>query len=356
MLYIAYMALTANVRWQVHGVELDPRVLEVLRSIARLGSLSQAIQEVGLSYRHAWGLLGRYENLLGQPLVTLERGRGARLTGLGVRLADATAECDRELAPQLLRWTAAFNRKTRRSAAAATTVVIRASHDLALAQLRDMTARKRTISLDLHFEGSLDALRALVRHQCDFAGFHIPDSPLRSLMLEPFRALLKNEGLRVLRFADREQGLMVAAGNPLGIQSVRDIAARKARFVNRQPGSSTRLFLDQMLAAHGVRPAQIAGYHSEEYTHAAVAATVASGMADCGFGIEAAARQHHLDFVPVAAERYYLAARAGTLARPGPRALLALLRGAAFRRMIETLPGYRIAPDAQPIKTQTLFQ
>jgi len=356
MLYIAYMALTANVRWQVHGVDLDPRVLEVLRAIARVGSLNQAIQDVGLSYRHAWGLLGRYENLLGQPLVTLERGRGARLTGLGARLADATAECDRELAPQLVRWTAAFNRKVRRGSATAAAVVVRASHDLALAQLRDTMARKRTIALDMSFEGSLDALRALARHQCDFAGFHIPESPLRSLMLEPFRPLLKDEGLRVLHFADREQGLMVAAGNPLGIRSIRDVAARKARFVNRQPGSGTRLFLDQLLAAHGVRPAQIAGYRSEEFTHAAVAATIASGMADCGFGIEAAARQHNLDFVPVAAERYYLAARVGTLARPGPRVLIDFLRSAAFKRMIRSLPGYRVAPSVRPMSAGTLFQ
>ena len=356
MLYIAYMALTANVRWQVHDVELDPRVLEVLRAIARLGSLNQAIREVGLSYRHAWGLLGRYENLLGRPLVILERGRGAQLTDLGARLADATAECDRELAPQLLRWTAAFNRRIQRGAAAPSAVIVRASHDLALARLHEMMARKRTIALDIGFLGSLDALRALARHQCDFAGFHIPESPLRSLMLEPFRPLLKMEGLYVLPFADREQGLMVAAGNPLAIRNIRDIVVRKARFVNRQRGSGTRLFLDQLLAAHSVRPAQIAGYHSEEFTHAAVAATIASGMADCGFGIEAAARRQHLDFVPVATERYYLAARAGTLARAGPRIMIDFLRSAAFKRMIDSLPGYRFPLDVTPTSAKTLFR
>lgn len=339
------MALTASVRWQVDGIELDPRVLDLLRAIERQGSLSQAIHDVGLSYRHAWGLLGRYENLLGERLVTLERGRGATLTPVGKRLAEASAECDRELAPQLERWAADFNRKVKRRSGDASAVVVRASHDMALAQLRDTLARKRTIALDLSFEGSLDALRALARYQCDFAGFHIPDSPLRSLMLEPFRPMLADPSLCLLHFADRQQGLMVSPGNPLGIRDIRDVARHKARFVNRQPGSGTRLLFDQLLMAKGVRPAQVAGYHSEEFTHAAVAAIVASGMADCGFGIEAAARQQNLDFVPVATERYYLVTRKSALARPGPRALLSALSGTAFRSMLGRLPGYH-APAA----------
>lgn len=347
------MALTANVRWHIHDVELDPRVLDILRAIARCGSLSQAIRDIGLSYRHAWGLLGRYENLLGRKLVSLERGRGATLTRLGERLAETSAACDRELAPQLARWAEDFNRKVKRGAADRSVVVMHASHDLALAQLRDMLARKRTVSLELSFEGSLEALRALARHQCDFAGFHIPDSPVRSLMLEPFRPLLSDASLCVIHFADREQGLMVAPGNPLGIRDIRDIARRKARFVNRQPASGTRLFFDQLLTANGLRPAQIAGYHGEEFTHAAVAATVASGMADCGFGIEAAARRQHLDFVPVANERYYLAARRSTLKRPGPRALIAALSGTPFRRMLARLPGYHAGATAEAMDART---
>lgn len=339
------MTVTATVRWRVGDTELDPRLLDMLRAIGSRGALSRAIGEVGLSYRHAWGLLGRYESLLGQRLVTLERGRGAKLTTLGRRLAQVTAECDRELAPHLERWAVQFNRGSRRRAADVAAVVMRASHDLALARLRDLLARSRTVKLELAFEGSLEALRALARYQCDFAGFHVADTPLRALTLEPFRPLLSDPALRLVHLADREQGLIVAPGNPLGIRNIKDLARRKARFVNRQPGSGTRLFFDQLLASSGVRPAQISGYRSEEYTHGAVAATVASGMADCGFGIEAAARRHRLDFVPVGSERYYLAVRQTALQRPGPRALLAYLAGAPFRRALGELPGYR-APSA----------
>ena len=349
------MVLTAAIRWHLQGKEIDPRMLALLRAIAQRGSLNQAIRDVGLSYRHAWGLLGRLENLLGQPLVVLERGRGARLTPLGVRLTDATADCDRELGPQLRQWTSDFNRLAQRTARTFQPVVVRASHDLALGKLRDILIEEGHFELELQFQGSLDALRALARHQCDLAGFHIPESPLRPLMLEPFRALLKAPTLRIVHFADRQQGLMVVRGNPLGVRGVTDLTRRDVRFVNRQIGSGTRLFLDQLLTAHGIRPSQVTGYHSEEFTHAAIAATVASGMADCGFGIEAAARMQGLDFVPLATERYYLAARRATLARPGPRALLDVLGSQMFRDLLQTLPGYAPLAPVEPFSPHALF-
>jgi molybdate transport repressor ModE-like protein len=349
------MTLSADVRWKLRGEEVDPRLLALVRAVGRRGSLKQAIVDAGLSYRHAWGLLGRFQNLLGQPLVELQRGRGARVTPLGTALLETTASCERELAPQLRKWSARFNRGARRMPAGGAAVTVQASHDLALVQLRDLLARTHRVRLDLTFHGSLDALQALARGQCDFAGFHVPDSPLRSLTLEAFRPYLEDDALRVVRFANREQGLMVARGNPLRIRSVADLAKRKVRFVNRQPGSGTRLFFDQLLAAGGIRPARISGYSHEEFTHAAVAATVASGMADCGFGIEAAARQHGLDFVPVATERYFLAARRNTFSRPGPRALLAALAGASFRRMLRGLPGYALVAEAEPAPARSVL-
>jgi molybdate-binding protein len=149
--------------------------------------------------------------------------------------------------------------------------------------------------------------------------------------------------LRLVRFVDRRQGLIVPRGNPKRLLSVTDVAAKGARFVNRQPESGTRLVFDRLLAAAGLEPSQIKGYGIEEFTHAAVAATVASGMADAGFGIEAAARQQGLDFVPLADERYLLAARSATFARPAMRALLETMAAPAFLRRLAALPGYRAA-------------
>src|SRR5262245_7657332 len=99
---------------------------------------------------------------------------------------------------------------------------------------------------------------------------------------------------------------------PRRIRTLADLASGRARFLNRQPGSGRRLMFDHLLAAAGIPASRINGYQSEEFTHAAVAATIASGKADAGFGIEAAAWQQGLEFVPLAMERYYLAARAAT--------------------------------------------
>jgi molybdate-binding protein len=147
-------------------------------------------------------------------------------------------------------------------------------------------------------------------------------------------------GLLLIHFVRRQQGLMVPRGNPKQLRSLSDVAERGARFINRQPESGTRLCIDRLLAEAGIQPQRINGYQSEEFTHAAVAATVASGMADAGVGIEAAARQQKLDFIPLTSERYLLAARRSTLARATAQKLLETLRSAEFRARCKALPGY----------------
>jgi molybdate-binding protein len=144
-----------------------------------------------------------------------------------------------------------------------------------------------------------------------------------------------------VHFADRWQGLIVARRNPRGIRSLADLARKPARFVNRQAGSGTRLLFDALLATERIRPAQIHGYRHEEFTHAAVAAMIASGAADCAFGIEAAAALHGLAFVPLASERYFLAMHEGT-ARSGARQLLDALASRWFRGAVRTLAGYTL--------------
>jgi len=343
------MDIQFELRWRVDGEEVDARMLPLLRAIVRTGSLNQAVRDIGLSYRHAWGLLGELENALGQQLVTLERGRGAHLTPLGEKFLAGATHLDEQVGPQLKQLGTHIGHElsgTRTGSKAR--VVIQASHDMALARLRDVLAPDHGCELELHFQGSLDCLAALAHGQCDFAGFHLPDTTGHNALLDQYRPWLKGKALRLILLATRQQGLMVARGNPMHIDALADLADKQARFVNRQPGSGTRLFLDHLLATHKIQPARINGYQLEEFTHAAVAATIASGMADAGFGIEAAARQHGLDFVPLATEGYYLAARSGTLSRPGPRALLAALDSDAFRNILHSLPGYT-APQAPRI-------
>lgn len=337
------MKLRPVLQWQLDDHKLDARLLPLLRAIARSGSLKQAVGAVGLSYRHAWGLLGQFESALGQPLVDLQRGRGAQLSPLGEKLLATEDRLKQQLDTRFTSLGTGIGQMLADSPnAAGNKVVVRASHDMALGKLRDRLAASRRCNLEVHFQGSLDCLAALAHGQCDLAGFHVPDTSARNTLLDQYRPWLGTRTLRLVHFATRTQGLIVAKENPLGIKTLADLVRAKARFVNRQPGSGTRLFFDHLLAAHKIRPAQIDGYRLEEFTHAAVAATIASGMADAGFGIEAAAQQQSIDFVPIATERYFLATRASTWARPGPAALLDALRAGALKKVLDSMPGYTL--------------
>jgi molybdate transport repressor ModE-like protein len=336
------MTIRLTARWETGETELDARVIPLLRAVAREGSLNRAVSVLHLSYRHAWGLLGEMERVLGQTLVVMERGRGARLSPFAEQLLEADAAAasilNRELAPTLL----ALNREAApRSARFAKPLLIHASHDFALAELKALLSDSRTAAIELHFRGSIDSLASLARRECDLAGFHAPENTADGPGLVPYRRWLGARDLRLVRFVTRLQGLMVRRGNPKRLRSIADLAARHVRFVNRQPESGTRLCFDRLLSLANLRPAQINGYEVEEFTHAAVAATVASGMADVGFGIEAAARRGGLDFIPLVSERYFLAARAATLAQPPARALIGEMKGPAFMQRLESLPGYK---------------
>ena len=143
---------------------------------------------------------------------------------------------------------------------------------------------------------------------------------------------------------------MVAAGNPRKIYDVSDLSRSDVRFINRQRGSGTRLLLECLLEQAGIDSGQINGFEHGEYTHAAVAAYVASGMADVGIGVETPARQFKLDFIPIASERYFLLCHEASLLKPQLETLLDVLRSQAFQDSVNRLPGYSFA-DSGAIQT-----
>ncbi len=156
--------------------------------------------------------------------------------------------------------------------------------------------------------GSLDGLLALGRGQAHLAGCHLLDEETGEYNLPQARRLLAPQGMRavLVGFVTRVQGLLVARGNPKQIRRIADLARPGVRFANRRPGAGTRLRLDLALRAQGIAPQRVAGYGHELPSHAAVAAAVASGRADCGLGIQAAAQAHGLGFVPLFDEQYDL--------------------------------------------------
>ncbi len=316
----------------------EAQLFAMLEGVHQEGSLRAAVSRAGLSYRYAWGLIGRWEKLFGQQLVIMERGRGTRLTPLGEKLLWAQKRVQARLTPQLQSLSAELERELAQVLDAdGHRLTMAASHDLALTAFRDSLAKAGGPRLDIRFAGSEPSLVALVAGEVELAGFHVSSS-----MPDEVRACRERLGKKhmLIRFVRRSQGLIVAAGNPLGIRKLADIARSKVRFINRQRGAGTRHALDQLLAQEGIKPSRINGYDHEEYTHLAVAATIASGQADAGLGIAAAAHQFGLDFLPLFEEDYYFACRADQMESAAMRSLVGHLGKAGWRNQLRKLKGY----------------
>ena len=168
----------------------------------------------------------------------------------------------------------------------------------------------------------------------------MPQGEFEEIAFEHYAQWLNPERSRIIHVATRRQGIMVAPGNPLEIFSVADLAKPGVRFVNRQPSSGTHFLLECFLKKAKVSPAQISGFNQSEFTHAAVAAYVASGMADAGLGVETPSRRFKLDFIPLATERYFLVCNAENLNSPHLKAVLSALNDPEFKKAVDDLPGY----------------
>ena len=337
------MRLVPELAWGLSDdppAPLDPRLLPLLRAVAATGSLAAAVADLGLSYRAAWGLLRAYQRKLEDPLVVLERGRGASLAALGERLVAADAAARRRLARTFQRLSLELGAPADGKRAPVPRLTIAASHDLALAALREALGADNGLKLELSFMGSLDALEQYAEGRVDIAGFHASLAFHRQEQRTPYLRWLRARSDRLIRFVDREQGLIVPRGNPQRLRTFRDIADKQLRFVNRQRGSGTRLLIDSLLEDDGIDTARIVGYATEEFTHAAVAATVASGGADVGFGLRAAAAKYALAFVPQVRERYWLAVRSAALRSVPITRLIQTLQSPIFARIVKRLPGY----------------
>jgi molybdate transport repressor ModE-like protein len=314
-----------------------PRLLGAIRTHA---TLRAAASEVGLSYRAAWSLLGDADRLLGLPLVELQRGRGARLTANGEQFLAANGHAARHLREAKLAIDLVA-RGAHLTESTASGLAFAASHDLLLVAFCERWAKPEGLVSELSFKGSTESLAAFAHGDADVAGFHVGGPPDPAGGAE-YRKLLDPRRDVLVRFAEREQGLIVPKGNPKRLRTLADVAAKHARFVNRQRGSGTRLLLDRLLREARLPPAAIRGYADEEYTHMAVAATVAAGRADAGLGLKAAAARFGLAFAPLRRETYWLAVRARRLEEDAIVRLRDGLAGDPLRRALRGLPGYSI--------------
>jgi putative molybdopterin biosynthesis protein len=216
------------------------------------------------------------------------------------------------------------------------------SHDLTLDLLSQFLAEhdRRLASANVGSQGGLIALR---RGEAHLAGSHLLNPETGEYNISYIRQYMPDIPVKVVALVGRDQGLMVKRGNPKEIKRLQDLTKPQVQFVNRQRGAGTRVLLDYHLSLLGIAPEQIVGYPQEEYTHLGVAAAIASGRADCGLGIAAAAQALELDFIPLFQERYDLVIPKRFAEDDLLAPLFGLLAERRFQEMVAQLPGYDVS-------------
>ncbi len=219
------------------------------------------------------------------------------------------------------------------------TILAIGSHDLTLDLLAQFLAKagRRLSSANVGSQGGLLALR---RGEAHLAGSHLLDPESGEYNLAAVRRYLSGIPVRIIGWVNRQQGLIVAPGNPKRIASLADLSRPDVQFVNRQRGAGTRVLLDYHLDRLGIAPESVRGYNQEEYTHLAVAAAVQAGRSDCGLGVAAAAKALDLDFIPLFQERYDLVIPKEFVESRLLGPLFDLTRDESFRSAVAALPGY----------------
>jgi len=222
------------------------------------------------------------------------------------------------------------------------TVFCIGSHDLTLDLISQFLAEqdRRFVSANVGSQGGLIALR---RGEAHLAGSHLLNPETGEYNISYIRQYMPNIPVKVLALVGREQGLLVKRGNPKGVQSLKDLTNPNIQFMNRQRGAGTRVLLDYHLKLMTIAPERIVGYSQEEYTHLGVAAAIASGRADCGLGIAAAAQALELEFIPLFQERYDLVIPKLFAEEELLAPLFRLLDERRFREAVSQLLGYDVS-------------
>jgi molybdate transport repressor ModE-like protein len=286
-------------------------LLRLLAALGQAGSLREAAQAAGISYRAAWGMLGDGARVFGAPLVDMQRGRHASLSALGRKVLEADEHVRMRLGGEFERLRAEIPALLAHALPGARArLTLHASHDLALAVLSE--ACREDLELSVVVRGADESLTALARGECDLSGFHVANAlPRAAAAAAALGRWLDPRKHTLVHFVTREQGLIARPGSR--IRGVHDLARPGVRFIHRV---------------------------SRESESVSVAGTVAAGQADAGFGLRADATRHKLAFTLLATERYFFACTKAALRGDAMKRLLDALSSPAFRKRVARLPGY----------------
>jgi len=233
------------------------------------------------------------------------------------------------------------------------TVVVIGSHDPLLDELGDMLhVADGNVYMASSHVGSMGGIMALRRGEAHAAGCHLLDTATGEYNRSFIKKYFPKGGVKLVSCVGRQQGLMVAKGNPLNIQEFSDIAKEGVRYVNRQKGSGTRILTDYLCKQDNLDAAAIYGYDREELTHTSVAAQIVSGSADAGMGIYSAAKLYDLDFIPICIEEYDLLIPDHVWETEQVQQMVETLKSDAFKEKILSLGGYTVENPGQIIPVE----
>ncbi|WP_251550051.1 substrate-binding domain-containing protein [Neobacillus muris] len=227
--------------------------------------------------------------------------------------------------------------------AAAYSIRLSGSHDFLVEHLTKQAASSLGLQIQPSFIGSLEGLMLLYRGQSDIAAMHLLDPTSNEYNLPFIQQLFVYESILVMRLAAREQGFIVAKGNPKQILDFSDLARKDVQFINRQKGSGTRFLLDSKLSSYGIDPGKINGYGNEEWTHLSAASYINRGIVDVAFGIQSAASHLGLDFIPVTKEKFDLVFRFTKENKQNLISIIHYLQSSQFKESLTFLEGYDIS-------------
>jgi molybdate transport repressor ModE-like protein len=349
-------------QWHIGASARDDATLDTTALIALLaavqetGAIAQAARTLGVSYRHAWGQIRDAEALFGHSLIEAGRGRGSTLSPLAEKLIWAQRRVAARLSPMLDSLASELEQEIERTLPAKPHAVrLHASHGFAVAALLEQL-EAQSVPVELRYRNSFESVAALAQGDCDLAGFHVPIGEFEARAVQRYRQWLRDDEHRLVHLAVRKQGLFVARGNPKGIRTLEDLARPDVRFVNRSEGSGTRMLTDLLLDKAGIARADVRGWDSAEFTHAAVAAYIASGMADVGVGVQTAAQRFGLTFIPLLRERYFFALHAQALKQASMRNVLVLIGSPAYRSAVAALAGYEAGETGRVLGVREAFE
>jgi len=278
--------------------DLTPLLL-LLKGLDHTGNLRAAAADCQFSYRKAWNLLDQFEKIFDQTLVEKQRGKGSKLSELGIALLNTEKQNKATVTEQLKTADISANNIIHPLLSASQPLKIIASDSEKLNILRQQQTK-----INLEIEGSRQALEAYAEKKCDIAGFHIAAENNNEKQMTGYRQYLDPDNDHFFLLEHRQQGFISHPENP--VSSFQQIINQQLTFVNRQQGSGTRLLLEAILTEQNIKKDLLNGYFHEEHTHLAVASMIISRQADAGFGIKNVATRLNLHFSPISHELYFL--------------------------------------------------